>query len=44
MVASTTIRYAKSSLANALLVTISIFATYAVAELVFFRLALRICR
>jgi hypothetical protein len=40
MVASTTIRYAKSSLANALLVTISIFATYAVAELVFFRLAL----
>jgi len=40
MVASTTIRYAKSGLANALLVTISILVTYAVAELIFFRLVL----
>lgn len=40
MMASTTIKHAKSHLANALLVTISILATYAVAELVFFRLAL----
>jgi len=40
MVASTTIRYAKSGLANALLLTISILVTYAVAELIFFRLVL----
>jgi len=40
MFPSTTIRYAKSGLANALLVTISILVTYAVAELIFFRLVL----